>query len=157
MSSYFSNSETLGPFFVRCARPFGKATFRSVTPNNSQRDIRCICDLRRTCAVLELYQGRGTSFSTDLIELDPSTLGSVDVVLIAVKLWDTEAAAHAVSAIVGPTTAVLSLQNGVQKDNVLRHVFGTEPVLGGVCYIASTIARPGVVSHTAGDGFLDVP
>jgi 2-dehydropantoate 2-reductase len=88
---------------------------------------------------------------------DPSTLGSVDVVLIAVKLWDTEAAAHAVSAIVGPTTAVLSLQNGVQKDNVLRHVFGTEPVLGGVCYIASTIARPGVVSHTGGDGFLDVP
>ena len=77
--------------------------------------------------------------------------------LIAIKLWDTEAAAHAVSAIVGPATAVLSLQNGVQKDNVLRHVFGTEPVLGGVCYIASTIARPGVVSHTAGDGFLDVP
>ena len=32
---------------------------------------------------------------------DPSTLGSVDLVLIGVKLWDTEAAAHAVSAIVG--------------------------------------------------------
>jgi 2-dehydropantoate 2-reductase len=79
---------------------------------------------------------------------DPSTLGSVDVVLIGVKLWDTEAAAHAVSAIVGPTTAVLSLQNGVQKDDVLRRILGNEPVLGGVCYIASTIARPGVISHT---------
>jgi 2-dehydropantoate 2-reductase len=79
---------------------------------------------------------------------DPSTLGSVDVVLIGVKLWDTEAAAHAVSAIVAPTTAVLSLQNGVQKDDVLRHILGDEPVLGGVCYIASTIVRPGVISHT---------
>ncbi|MBV8137112.1 MAG: 2-dehydropantoate 2-reductase [Deltaproteobacteria bacterium] len=79
---------------------------------------------------------------------DPSTLGSVDVALIGVKLWDTEAAAHAVSAIVGPTTAVLSLQNGVQKDDVLRHILGSETVLGGVCYIASTIVRPGVISHT---------
>src|SRR6202522_3513706 len=52
----------------------------------------------------------------------PSRLGSVDLVLIGVKLWDTEAAAHAVSAIVGPTTAVLSLQNGVQKDDVLRGI-----------------------------------
>ncbi len=79
---------------------------------------------------------------------DPSTLGSVDAVLIGVKLWDTEAAAHAVSAIVGPTTAVLSLQNGVQKDDVLRDILGSEPVLGGVCYIASTIVRPGIISHT---------
>src|SRR5258708_24449991 len=75
-------------------------------------------------------------------------MGSVDVVLIGVKLWDTEAAAHAVSAIVGPTTAVLSLQNGVQKDDVLRDILGSEPVLGGVCYIASTIVRPGIISHT---------
>jgi 2-dehydropantoate 2-reductase len=79
---------------------------------------------------------------------DPSTLGPVDVVLIGVKLWDTEAAARAISAIVGPTTAVLSLQNGVQKDDVLRDTLGNEPVLGGVCYIASTIARPGVIRHT---------
>src|SRR6266508_3285414 len=41
----------------------------------------------------------------------PETLGPVDVVLIAVKLWDTEAAAKAVKPIVGPDTAVLSLQN----------------------------------------------
>src|SRR5580704_3643231 len=56
---------------------------------------------------------------------DPSELGPVDLVLICVKLWDTEAAAHAVSAIVGPTTAVLSMQNGVQKDDVLRRILGS--------------------------------
>src|SRR5258708_25006909 len=79
---------------------------------------------------------------------DPSTLGSVDAVLIGVKLWDSEAEADAVSVIGGPTTAVLSLQNGVQKDDVLRDILGSEPVLGGVCYIASTIVRPGIISHT---------
>ena len=79
---------------------------------------------------------------------EPSTLGSVDVVLIAVKLWDTEAAVRAISPIVGPSTAVLSLQNGVQKDDALRHLLGDGPILGGLCYIAATIAQPGVISHT---------
>src|SRR5215207_5765476 len=44
---------------------------------------------------------------------DPASVGPVDLVIIAVKLWDTESAARAVKAMVGPNTAVLSLQNGV--------------------------------------------
>ena len=79
---------------------------------------------------------------------DPTTLGPVDLILIGVKLWDTEVAVRAISAIVGPATAVLSLQNGVQKDDVLRRVLGNGPIMGGVCYIAATIAQPGVISHT---------
>ena len=78
---------------------------------------------------------------------DPTALGSVDLVLIGVKLWDTEAAARAISPIVGPTTAVLSLQNGVQKDDVLRSILGDGPIIRGLCYIAATIAQPGVISH----------
>jgi 2-dehydropantoate 2-reductase len=78
---------------------------------------------------------------------DPTTLGPVDVVLISVKLWDTETAARAILPIVGPATTVLSLQNGVQKDDVLRRILGHRPILGGICYISATIARPGVISH----------
>src|ERR1700751_2769260 len=78
---------------------------------------------------------------------DPATLGSVDVVLISVKLWDTQAAARAISPIIGPATTVLSLQNGVQKDDVLRRILGDRPIIGGICYISATIARPGVISH----------
>jgi 2-dehydropantoate 2-reductase len=79
---------------------------------------------------------------------DPTGLGPVDLVLIAVKLWDTETAARMVAPIVGPGTAVVSFQNGVQKDDVLRRIVGNAAVMGGVCYIAATIARPGVISHT---------
>jgi 2-dehydropantoate 2-reductase len=79
---------------------------------------------------------------------DPATLSPVDFVLLSVKLWDTETAARAISPIVGPATTVLSLQNGVQKDDVLRRVLGDRPILGGICYISATIARPGVISHT---------
>jgi 2-dehydropantoate 2-reductase len=79
---------------------------------------------------------------------DPATIGTVDLVLIAVKLWDTEAAARAVEALVGPRTAVLSLQNGVIKDDILRRAFGAAAVMGGVAYVATHISRPGVVHQT---------
>jgi 2-dehydropantoate 2-reductase len=79
---------------------------------------------------------------------DPASLGPVDLVIIAVKLWDTEAAARAAAPIVGPGTAVLSLQNGVVKDDILRRFLGDRPVMGGTCYIAAAIEGPGVIAHT---------
>src|SRR5919202_6951708 len=42
-------------------------------------------------------------------------------------------------------TGVISFQNGVQRDEVLRAVLGNEPVMGGVSNISATIARPGVI------------
>lgn len=79
---------------------------------------------------------------------DPATIGPVDVVLFGVKLWDTEAAAHAIRPLVGPHTAVISFQNGVVKDDILSAALGAGAVAGGVCYIAATIAAPGVIAHT---------
>ena len=79
---------------------------------------------------------------------DPVSLGTVDLVIIGVKLWDTEAAARAAAPIVGPGTGVLSLQNGVVKDDILRRVLGDRPVMGGTCYIAAAIEAPGVIAHT---------
>jgi 2-dehydropantoate 2-reductase len=79
---------------------------------------------------------------------DPATIGKVDLVLISVKLWDSEAAVRAVKPIVGPETAVLSLQNGVMKDDILRREFGEQAVMGGVGYVATHISRPGVIHQT---------
>jgi 2-dehydropantoate 2-reductase len=79
---------------------------------------------------------------------DPSAVGVADVVLIAVKLWDTESAAQAVRPMVGPDTTVISLQNGVIKDDVLRQVYGDQVVVGGVAYVAAHVARPGVIRQT---------
>ena len=76
---------------------------------------------------------------------DPATIGPVDLVLVGVKLWDLEAAAKTLKPVVGPDTAVLSLQNGVIKDDILRRIFGDKAVMGGVGYVATHIARPGVI------------
>jgi len=79
---------------------------------------------------------------------DPASIGVADVVLLAVKLWDTAAAARAVRPLIGPHTAVISFQNGVEKDDVLRRVCGEAAVVGGVAYVAAHIARPGVIRQT---------
>ena len=79
---------------------------------------------------------------------DPASLGVVDLAVLAVKLWDTETATRAIRPLVGPQTAVLSLQNGVIKDDILRRAFGDAAVIGGVGYVATHISRPGVIHQT---------
>jgi 2-dehydropantoate 2-reductase len=79
---------------------------------------------------------------------DPGSLGQVDIVVIAVKLWDTGTAARAIAPLIGPDTGVLSLQNGVRKDEILRPIVGDEALMGGVAYMGTAISRPGVIQHT---------
>jgi 2-dehydropantoate 2-reductase len=80
---------------------------------------------------------------------DPASLGPVDLVIVSVKLWDTESAARQIRPLLGPRTGVLSLQNGVIKDDILRRELGDGPVMGGVGYVATHVSRPGVI-HQVG-------
>lgn len=79
---------------------------------------------------------------------NPAAIGVVDLVIVGVKLWDTEAAAQAMRPMVGPKTAVMSLQNGVTKDEILQRAFGEAAVMGGAGYVATRIARAGVIEQT---------
>ncbi|MFC4949106.1 ketopantoate reductase family protein [Pseudonocardia sp. GCM10023141] len=79
---------------------------------------------------------------------DPAELEPVDLVLFGVKLWDTETAAEQLRPLLREGTAVVSFQNGVASDEVLGRVLGPEHVVGGICYIAATIAEPGLIRHS---------
>jgi 2-dehydropantoate 2-reductase len=79
---------------------------------------------------------------------DPRSLDPVDLVLFGVKLWDTAEAAELVKPLLAEHTAVVSFQNGVVKDDILRSALGAEHVVGGACYINAAIAEPGVIQHT---------
>lgn len=79
---------------------------------------------------------------------NPADFGKADLVLFGVKLWDTVQAAQQLRPVIGEATAVVSFQNGVVKDDLLREELGPSHVIGGVCYIAATIAAPGVIRHT---------
>lgn len=77
---------------------------------------------------------------------EPAQAGPAEVVVVAVKLWDSAAAARAVAPIT--SGFAVSLQNGVDKDSVLGAVLGRERVVGGVTHIGTVIAEPGVIEHT---------
>jgi 2-dehydropantoate 2-reductase len=79
---------------------------------------------------------------------DPATLGWFDVVLFAVKLWDTESAAAAIRPLLAAGGVVVPFQNGVESIERIGAVVGREQVMGGVAYIAARIAEPGVIVHT---------
>ncbi|MFL5082899.1 MAG: ketopantoate reductase family protein, partial [Microvirga sp.] len=75
----------------------------------------------------------------------PQEIGIADLVLFAVKLWDTESALEMIRPMVGPNTAIVSFQNGVLKDDYLRAAYDPRQIMGGVTYVATTIDRPGVI------------
>ncbi|MFQ5956105.1 MAG: ketopantoate reductase family protein, partial [Kiloniellales bacterium] len=108
-------------------------------------------------AHLEAMRERGLRIASVLgdMHLDPVPvsddavdIGPVDVVLVAVKLWDLEAAGRACKPLIGAGTAVLPVQNGVESAPVLAGLLGAEHVIGGVGQIAAVIAEPGVIRHT---------
>lgn len=80
---------------------------------------------------------------------DPAQIGPVDIVLFAVKLWDTESVGEFAKPLLGPQTRLISNQNGVDSVERLAPIIGADRVAAGVTYIASVIKEPGVISHTS--------
>lgn len=79
---------------------------------------------------------------------DPNEVGPVDYVIFAVKLPDTRSAAEFIRPLVGPSTAVVPFQNGVEATEILSDVLGAVPVMMGLCYISSNITAPGEITQT---------
>lgn len=81
---------------------------------------------------------------------DPEGAGEVDLVLVCVKSYDTEAAMQQALPLVAEGTVVLSLQNGMDNEEKLAAIVGKDKVLGGVAYIGSSVLEPGVILHETG-------
>jgi 2-dehydropantoate 2-reductase len=74
---------------------------------------------------------------------------SFDLVLFTVKTYDTAAAIEALRPAIGPTTAVLTLQNGVESSDVLAAAFGADRVVAGTTVMTSMVVAPGVIEAAA--------
>ncbi|CAB3769596.1 ketopantoate reductase family protein [Paraburkholderia humisilvae] len=85
--------------------------------------------------------------SPNVVE-DLSVVKSADLVLVAVKLWGTESVAESLKPLAEKGAAVISFQNGVQKDEILARYLPKRSIIGGVCYIAATIGEPGLIVHS---------
>jgi 2-dehydropantoate 2-reductase len=79
---------------------------------------------------------------------DIADIGVVDYVLLCTKLWDVESAGEQIRPIVGPQTAVVPLQNGVDSHERLIPILGREAVMGGTAFVTGSIVAPGVIRQT---------
>jgi 2-dehydropantoate 2-reductase len=79
---------------------------------------------------------------------DPGSVGPVDFVLFCVKLWDVESAGEAIRPLIGPDTAVIPLQNGIDSGDRLVPILGERAIMAGTVGISATIAAPGVIRQT---------
>lgn len=79
---------------------------------------------------------------------DPSQLGPVDLVLHCVKLYSNPEALSLIKPIVGPSTTILTVQNGVTSGEIIAGQYGWERVLQGATYIEAAIAGPGQIEQS---------
>jgi 2-dehydropantoate 2-reductase len=79
----------------------------------------------------------------------PEEIGFCDLVLIGLKTTANGQVGRLVSPLVGPTTAVMTLQNGLGNEELLAGLFGGEKILGGLCFVCLNRIEPGVVRHLA--------
>ncbi len=78
---------------------------------------------------------------------DVREVGEVDLVILGVKAWQVPEAALAIRPLVGTTTTVLPLQNGIEAVPQLVDELGPSSVIGGLCRIVSFVVEPGHIRH----------
>ena len=104
---------------------------------------------------------------------DPNEIGTVDVVVLAVKAHGLTAIAPLLSPMLGPNTIVLPAQNGipwwyfqghggrwegtqlesVDPGGIITKHIATERIVGCGVYPAATIVEPGIIHHEEGNRF----
>ena len=75
----------------------------------------------------------------------------MDVVVFAVKLYDSETAAAAIIPLVGPATKVITLQNGIDSVATLAKYLPRPQIVPGATYLSASIKQPGVILHAHGN------
>jgi 2-dehydropantoate 2-reductase len=79
----------------------------------------------------------------------PAAIGTVDLVLVGVKATQVAAIAPSLRPLLGPHTAVIPLQNGVEASVQLAQALGPDHVLEGLCRVIAEQAGPGKIRHMA--------
>ncbi|NUR98200.1 MAG: 2-dehydropantoate 2-reductase [Kribbellaceae bacterium] len=85
---------------------------------------------------------------------DPAQLGVVDYVLVCVKTWQLPDVIESIRPLVGPETAIVTVQNGVEAPDQVAKVYGQDAVLPGAAEVIAYVESPGVIRHL-GNGKLN--
>ncbi len=79
----------------------------------------------------------------------PEEIGPVDLVLIGLKTFANDRFSELISPLLGVSTLLLTLQNGLGNEEELAALFGDHLILGGVAFLCANRGEPGTVHHLA--------
>jgi 2-dehydropantoate 2-reductase len=79
---------------------------------------------------------------------DPAAAARPELVLVCVKSYDTAAAAAALRPVVGPETIILSLQNGLENEEILARELGLPPLMVALTRIGVALVAPATVDYS---------
>jgi 2-dehydropantoate 2-reductase len=110
--------------------------------------------LRSDYAVVAAQGVRIESFTGDFVAFpracrQPEEIGPCDLVLIGLKTTANDQFAALLPPLVGPSTRVLTLQNGLGNEARLAALLGDDAIFGGLCFVCLNRVAPGVVRHLA--------
>jgi 2-dehydropantoate 2-reductase len=80
---------------------------------------------------------------------DPKEIGVADLVLVCLKTTANYVLPQLLPPLVGPNTAVLTLQNGLGNEEAIAAIVGAEKTLGGLCFVCLNRIAPGTILHVA--------
>jgi len=80
---------------------------------------------------------------------DPKEFAPYELILFAVKSYDTEPAARQLEGCLTRGGVLMTIQNGVENEEVLCRFFPREVVMGGNSRVGAELFAPGKVLHTA--------
>lgn len=79
----------------------------------------------------------------------PQEIGPVDLVLIGLKSTANAEFPKLLPPLVGPNSAILTLQNGLGNEEQLARLFPIEQIMGGLCFVCLNRLQPGLIHHIA--------
>lgn len=123
------------------------------------RDVRFLArgDLTplRTRGIALTYGGARHETGPVSAFASPEEIGPVDLVVIALKATANGELARLLPPLLGPSTSVVNLQNGLGVDEAVAAVAGMERTLGALCFVAVNRLAPGEAT-CAEQGYVEL-
>ena len=94
---------------------------------------------------LRVREGQVERRVTLRASIDCVAIGPVDLVIVLVKSFDTQAAIAGASSLIGESTVVMSLQNGLGHERMLSDAVGAKHVMAGKTYVGGVLLAPGLI------------
>lgn len=103
--------------------------------------------LAETGLVIESVNGNARL--TPKMIMEGEEAGPFDLVLLSTKAYHLEVAIESLRSYIGKETVILPLLNGILHFNKLEEEFGEDRVIGGLCFIETTLDEAGRVIQTS--------